>query len=91
MVASMAAFAAFLAVGLVSSSPIKARTPYAVKETHYPPAQWQRVGPARSNHMVNLQIVLKQGQFDELERHLYEGMNTALENRGSKQLRLKIN
>ncbi|KAK6596575.1 Pro-kumamolisin [Botrytis cinerea] len=72
MVASMAAFAAFLAVGLVSSSPIKARTPYAVKETHYPPAQWQRVGPARSNHMVNLQIGLKQGQFDELERHLYE-------------------
>lgn len=76
MVTSIATLTVFLAVGLVSSSPIKARTPYAVKETHYPPPQWQRVGPARAGHMVNLQIGLKQGQFDELERHLYEGMFT---------------
>ncbi|KAG4026264.1 hypothetical protein MFRU_043g00670 [Monilinia fructicola] len=72
MVTSIATLTAFLAVGLVSSSPIKARTPYAVKETHHPPPQWQRVGPARAGHMINLQIGLKQGQFDELERHLYE-------------------
>ncbi|KAI9639968.1 hypothetical protein NHQ30_011637 [Ciborinia camelliae] len=72
MVTSIATLTTFLVVGLVSSSPIKARTPYAVKETHYPPSQWQRVGPARAGHMINLQIGLKQGQFDELERHLYE-------------------
>ncbi|CAD6453135.1 2aceba83-2327-4523-8826-632c26887149 [Sclerotinia trifoliorum] len=72
MVASIVTLTAFLAVGLVSASPIKARTPYAVKETHYPPSQWQRVGPATKGHLINLQIGLRQGQFDELERHLYE-------------------
>ncbi|KAF7857959.1 hypothetical protein EAF04_009316 [Stromatinia cepivora] len=72
MVTSIVTLTAFLAVGLVSSSPIKARTPYAVKETHYPPSQWQRVGPAAKGRLINLQIGLRQGQFDELERHLYE-------------------
>ncbi|KAA6413001.1 MAG: tripeptidyl peptidase [Lasallia pustulata] len=33
---------------------------------------WTRVGPAPADHRINLQIGLKQSQFDELERHLYE-------------------
>ena len=43
-----------------------------VKETYTIPPQWSRVGPAPSNHIINLQIGLKQSQIDELERHLYE-------------------
>jgi tripeptidyl-peptidase-1 len=53
------------------------RSSYAVKETHHVPRQWTRVGPAPAWHMINLQIGLKQGRFDELEKHLYEGNCTA--------------
>ena len=44
-----------------------------VKETHTVPSQWSKVGPAPAGHVINLQIGLKQSQFDELERHLLEG------------------
>jgi hypothetical protein len=64
--------AAFLAV-LASASPLQIRTPYAVKESHPVPRKWSRVGPAPAEHVINLQIGLKQGNFNELERHLYEG------------------
>lgn len=59
--------------GLVLSSPLRTRSPYVVKEVHYPPNKWTRIGPAPADHIVNLQIGLKQSQFDELERHLHEG------------------
>ncbi|PQE10630.1 tripeptidyl-peptidase 1 precursor protein [Rutstroemia sp. NJR-2017a WRK4] len=72
MVSSITAIAALFAASLVSSSPIKARTPYAVKESHFVPPQWSRVGPAHEGSVINLQIGLKQSQFGELERHLYE-------------------
>jgi tripeptidyl-peptidase I len=55
-------------------SPVRARSLYAVKDTHYVPKKWSRVGPAPSDHVIYLQIGLKQSQFDELERHLYEGI-----------------
>ncbi|KAH8674505.1 tripeptidyl peptidase-like protein [Tricladium varicosporioides] len=61
-----------LFAGLVASSPLRVRSPYAVKETHYVPHQWSRVGPAPADHVVNLQIGLKQDQFEELQRHLWE-------------------
>ncbi|KAI4253479.1 MAG: hypothetical protein L6R42_007567 [Xanthoria sp. 1 TBL-2021] len=35
--------------------------------------RWTRIRPAPADHVVKLQIALKQSQFDELERHLYEG------------------
>jgi tripeptidyl-peptidase-1 len=73
MVSSITAIAALFAASLVSSSPIKARTPYAVKESHFVPPQWSRVGPAHEGSVISLQIGLKQSQFEELERHLYEG------------------
>lgn len=57
------------------ASPIRARTPHAVKETHYVPRKWTQVGRAPESHVVHLHIGLKQGQFAELERHLYEGMH----------------
>ena len=50
------------------------RSSYAVKEVHHVPAKWSRVSSAPADHILNVQIALKQSQFDELERHLYEGI-----------------
>ena len=66
-------FCAALAAPLALASPVRARTPYAVKETHYLPRQWKHVARAPDHHVINLKIGLKQGDFNELERHLYEG------------------
>jgi len=71
MLTSFAIVALF--AGIVASTPLRARSPYVVKETHFPPRKWKNIGPAPADHVVNLQIGLKQSQFDELERHLHEG------------------
>lgn len=63
-------------VSLVYGSPIRVRSAYEVKETHNVPSKWSRVGPAPGDHLINLSIGLKQSQFDELERHLYEGTSS---------------
>ena len=57
----------------VLATPV-ARSTYAVKETHYVPRKWVQKGRAPKNQMLALQIGVKQGDFDELERHLYEGI-----------------
>lgn len=57
----------------ILSSPLLSRPEYAVKDTHRVPRKWSRVGPAPANALLHLHIGLKQSQFDELERHLYEG------------------
>ena len=65
-----------LAVGVNNAlaSPVShARSEYAVKETHFVPRGWERVGEAPATQSVTLQLALKQSQFDELERNLYEG------------------
>lgn len=59
---------------LAAASPLRNRSPYAVKETHPVPPRWSRVAAAPPEHVIDLQIGLTQGQFDELERHLYEGI-----------------
>jgi tripeptidyl-peptidase-1 len=64
-------FTALLA--LASASPLRARSPYVVKETHPVPSQWTEVAPAPGSHKIQLQIGLKQSQFDQLEKDLYEG------------------
>ncbi|TKA81720.1 hypothetical protein B0A49_00609 [Cryomyces minteri] len=58
----------------VSGTPISARvrSPYAVKDSHFVPRKWSRVGPAPADHTINLHIGLKQSQFDELERRLFQ-------------------
>ena len=61
-------------LGFASASPLRVRSPYVVKETHPVPSQWQKLAPAPKDHMIHLRIGLKQSQFNELERHLYEGM-----------------
>lgn len=56
------------------STPVRARTAYAVKETHYVPRAWREVDEAPRSYVINLNIGIKQGSFEELDRHLYEGM-----------------
>jgi hypothetical protein len=63
-----------VAVQAVFGSPVQSRTAYAVKETHRVPRKWVKMGRAPADKMLNLQIGVKQGQFGELERHLYEGV-----------------
>jgi hypothetical protein len=64
---------AAIAAQTVLAGPIRARTPYAVKESHHVPREWTKLDRASGDHVIHLQIGLKQGKFDELERHLYEG------------------
>jgi hypothetical protein len=59
--------------GLASLLP--PRSSYVVKEVHPVPRRWTRIGPAPRQHLIELQIGLKQNRFDELEKHLYEGIS----------------
>ncbi|KAF9629650.1 Peptidase S8/S53 subtilisin/kexin/sedolisin [Lasiodiplodia theobromae] len=56
----------------VLATPLRSRSPYAVKETHNVPEEWTKRGSAPEDHSLHLHIGLRQGQFDELERHLVE-------------------
>lgn len=60
----------------VPGSTINTRSPYRVKETHNVPARWRNIGEPASDHRINLQIGLTPSNFEELERHLYEGALT---------------
>ena len=65
--------ALFVLTTSVLSSPVRIRSPYAVKDKHHVPNRWSNIGPAPADTLINLHIGLRQSQFDELERHLYEG------------------
>ncbi|KAF2198800.1 tripeptidyl-peptidase 1 precursor [Delitschia confertaspora ATCC 74209] len=67
-----ALLAAAIAAHSAVAGPIKARSPYVVKETHEPPSTWTRRGRAHGGSTIRLQIGLKQANQDELVRHLYE-------------------
>lgn len=54
-------------------TPIQSRTAYDVKEVHQAPRKWNQLGRAPGDHKLHLQIGLKQDNFAELDRHLYEG------------------
>jgi hypothetical protein len=56
-----------------SASPLKTRSNYGLKDSHPVPAGWHKVERAWSEEHIHLKIGLRHGQFDELERHLYEG------------------
>jgi tripeptidyl-peptidase I len=60
-------------VNLANCSPVRGWSPYVVKDVHNPPSRWRKIGPAPGDHVLNLQIGLKQDRFHELERKLYEG------------------
>lgn len=63
------------AVGLTIQKRFPAST-YQVKESHYVPRSWSRVGAAPVDHTITLRIGLTQSRFDELKRNLYEGKTT---------------
>ncbi len=69
----IALLSAAIVAPVVFATPI-ARSSYAVKSTHHVPRSWTKLGRANGSRRIQLQIGLKQGRFDELERHLYEGM-----------------
>jgi len=58
-----------------TATPI-ARSPYVVKETHYVPKDWSRLERSHGGNTIQLHIGLKQGKFDELDRHLHESMRS---------------
>lgn len=64
---------AVIAAQTVLASPIRARSPYLVKETHNAPHGWTKQDRANGDRIIQLQIGLKQGNWDELEKQLYEG------------------
>lgn len=50
-----------------------ARSPYTVQEKHFVPDGWPKQERSHGRKTVELQIGLKQGRFNELDRHLQEG------------------
>lgn len=60
----------------VLASPV-ARSGYSVKDSHNVPRGWTKGARAPADHVMQIQIGLKQSNFAELEKQLYEGMNTS--------------
>ncbi|KAF2020370.1 subtilisin-like protein [Aaosphaeria arxii CBS 175.79] len=63
---------AALAAQASLATPLRSRSPYSVKETHIPPHGWEKLNRAAGDRYIQLEIALKQSNFAELERHLYE-------------------
>ncbi|KAI1393236.1 tripeptidyl-peptidase 1 precursor [Hypoxylon trugodes] len=72
MAGFVVAVSALLAAHAALANPVGSRTPYRVKESHHVPRGWRRVRRAPADHVIDLQIGVKQSNFPELERHLYE-------------------
>ena len=51
----------------------RAQSQYQVKERHIVPRRWQKRDRAPESHLIDLQIGVKQGNFEELEKRLFEG------------------
>lgn len=64
-----------VAAGTLSAlgSPINARSPYAVKGSHPVPNGWTQMYRAAGDQLMELRIGLKQGNFKELEKQLFQG------------------
>lgn len=69
---NISVFLAAVTAGNAFAKPI-ARSPYVVKETHHVPPEWTKQERSHGQKTIQLQIGLKQGRFDELDRHLQEG------------------
>jgi len=62
---------------LISTGAIDDRSVFQLKESHTQPRKWRRVCQAPSDQIINLRIGLRQGKFEELQRHLQEGTRFA--------------
>jgi len=67
---------------------VNPRSNIRVKESHVVPVNWQRIGFPLEEHVINLRIGLKQGDFAELERQLHYGRNSSVHARRSDTYRL---
>ena len=57
------------------TSPVRiSRSEYSLKDSHLLPKGWSSIGTAPSDHILSVQIGLTQHKVQELQRHLYEGM-----------------
>ncbi|KAI0880839.1 tripeptidyl-peptidase 1 precursor [Annulohypoxylon maeteangense] len=72
MVRLTTTISAILAAHGALANPVGSRTPYRVKDSHHVPRAWRRLRRAPADHIIDLQIGVKQNNFAELERHLYE-------------------
>ncbi|KAI1102674.1 tripeptidyl-peptidase 1 precursor [Jackrogersella minutella] len=73
MVAFTFAISALLAAqGAIATPFLGSRTTYRVKDVHHVPRAWKRVRRAPADHVIDLHIGVKQSNFVELEKHLYE-------------------
>ena len=61
------------------ATPIKniQKREHAVKSSHTTPRKWKKQAAAPLDHVLQMQIGLKQGNVDDLIRHLDEGMRTS--------------
>ncbi|KAI0966227.1 tripeptidyl-peptidase 1 precursor [Xylaria arbuscula] len=59
------------AAQVVLATPV-ARSDYSVKDSHFVPRGWAKVERAPADHLLDLQIGLKQSNFAELEKQLYQ-------------------
>lgn len=66
------------ALCLVLCSPVHFQSSSTLKESHPPPPRWTCVGRADPNHVVDLQIGLKQDDYESLERYLIKGIITTM-------------
>ncbi|KAI1145207.1 tripeptidyl-peptidase 1 precursor [Nemania diffusa] len=60
-----------VAAQAVFASPV-ARSGYSLKDSHNVPRGWKKGARAPADHVMHLQIGLKQSNFAELEKQLYE-------------------
>jgi hypothetical protein len=60
---------------VITAKPCNLNLKYAVKEVHNPSKQWTRIKDAPGDSKLTLRIGLKMDRWDELERHLDEGMS----------------
>ena len=66
-------FFSILSAVLANASTLSFRGfPHRVKESVYPPRGWVRLERVPGHSVIPLRFALPQGNFDELERHLYE-------------------
>ena len=75
MVGFTSSLVVILAAQAVGATPTlnSPRAPYGVKESHAVPRNWKKLARAPADHVIDLQIGVKQGNFPLLEKHLYEG------------------
>jgi hypothetical protein len=75
---SSIASALLLLPNVITSSPVDnvRRREYTVKSSRSPPRSWKRVESAPLDHVLLLQIGLKQSRIEDLLDHLDEGRST---------------